>query len=252
MNTLDIVIHGLCLWLTGSNTSVTAVVPDFHSATPAHQAVLRVPKESISNRTCPKSFHEEDGDCTFTLNGAGAPGGVRIDVAGDTEETLDPNGLRWIPRVQHVMPLRPRREYAPDDGTRVAAKLVVARGTITAEGDGCVDRPDCPRRTRWTLTGNNGHLTLVLSNLEQGDKLEVPLESGAEVTIHNKAHRGQATPLAHWCLYFTMFDEVACPGLPDIPPVPPDPSPTANRTVPPHAHGKPAIETIACSNSQYP
>ncbi|HEY0157152.1 MAG TPA: hypothetical protein VGF28_07670 [Thermoanaerobaculia bacterium] len=252
MRTLDIVIQGLCLWLTGSDASVTAVVPDFSRATPAHSAVLTVPKTTISEGGCPPPFIDQGTDCTFSLNGAGAAGGVRIEVIGDTEERLDPSGLRWIPRIQHVMPLRMRREYAPDDGSRLAAQLRVARGTITAEAEGCGSDPNCPRSTRWTVTGGTDDYRLVLSNLFGGRRLEVKLKSGGVVTIHNEGDKGQATPMAHWCLYFTMFEEVACPGIPDIPPLPPHRLRTASRAVPPHAHGVPNIETIACSNSNYP
>ncbi|HYC89426.1 MAG TPA: hypothetical protein VEO54_09465 [Thermoanaerobaculia bacterium] len=90
MNSVDILIQGLCLWLTGSPAGLTGVIPDFHRATPAHRAVLTVPKEHIRGGACPEFFVQHGDDCTFTLNGSGAAGGVRIDVAGGVAETPDP------------------------------------------------------------------------------------------------------------------------------------------------------------------
>lgn len=251
MNTVEIILQGLCLWLTGYEAGLIAVLPDFHRATPAHSAVLTLAKESVVERRCPEFFTDTGNDCVFILNGSGAAGGVKIDVAGDIAETPDPAGLKLIPPIQHHTPLRMRREYAPDDGSRLAAQLVVKRGTITSEEEDCGRSPDCPRYVRWTLTGGGGDLTLLLSNLLGGRALAVKVKPGAVVTIRNQAvDPKQSKDIAHWCLYFTMFEDAGCPGKPPVTAAPPR---TAKRTPPPHAHGNaPAIETIACSNSQYP
>lgn len=249
MNSATIVFQGLCLWLTGAPHGLTAVIPDFHHATPAHHAVLTVPKKDIRRDDgCPPLFDEQREDCVFILHDSGAAGGVQIDVAGDIRERLDPSGLAGIPRIQHERPLRMRREYAPDDGSRLAAQIVVTRGTINWQEEGCGKSP-CPRHVRWTVTAETGDVMLVLSNLVDDRPVVVPLVPGAKVTIRNQAAEAkQSADFAHWCLYFTMFDEAGC-----RPPVPQVSPRTANRTAPPHAHGDPyKIDTIACSNSQYP
>ncbi len=251
MNTVDIVVYGLCLWLT-DRAEITALIPDFHRAMPAHRAVLEVPKIYITSGVCPELFTEKNKDtCEFLLNGSGATGGVRIDVGGEMAELPKASGLHLIPPIQHPdTPLRLRREYSPEDGWRLAAQMIVNRGTLSSEETACRKSPYCARHARWTLRAEQGnHLTLTLSNLVGGRTVLVPLQNNATVTIGNRDEEKKPGSFAHWCLYFSMFEEAGCPGPPD----PTAASPrTATRAVPPHAHGDPNIETIACSNSQYP
>lgn len=256
MNSVEIVVYGLCLWLTSVHTEITALVPDFHRALPAHRAVLEVPKEHIVGPACPEFFTRKGEVCEFVLNGSGAAGGVRIDVSGEVAERPDRGGLHRIPKIQHGdTQLRMRREYAPEeDGSRLAARMVVDRGTLSSSEKEPCAQPPCARYARWTLRAEQGnHLTLILSNLVGGRTVLVPLEGQAKVTIRNEvpniSRTKQSPDLAHWCLYFSMFEEAGCPGAPPDPDAPP---PSAPRAVPPHVHGGPAIETIACSNSQYP
>ena len=253
MNTVDILIYGLCLWLT-DRAEITAIIPDFHRAMPAHNAVLEVPKEDIVGGKCPESFGLDGNTCTFRLNGAGAVGGVRIDIDGEMAEYPDRRGLDNIPKIQHDgTELRMRPEYVPEHGWKLAAQMVINRGTLSSEEATPCPLPQkpCARHARWTLRAEQGnHLTLVLSNLVGGLPERVPLTGQAEVTIRNRDVQKELGSVAHWCLYFSMFEEAGCPGPPDAPAAPPR---TATRAVPPHAHGNsPAIETIACSNSQYP
>lgn len=243
MSSVTMVVEGLCLWLTGGSAGVRAIIPDFAMAVPAHVATISVPPE---NGQCPAAFRLTDGVCEFPLNGMGNDGGVQITLESESTVSSALHAtLCQIPHIQHDVPLTLRSVYAPPNGSKIAAQMLVTTGRLV--GLATAECPNCPRSTQYTLSADPA-VSLRLSNLRFREPVVVPLRGGAQVTISNKrAVAPVENDTADWCLYFTMFEEVGCPGTPPVPVCPP----TATRPALPHVHPY-RFETIACSNSQYP
>lgn len=288
MNSITVVIQGLCLWLTTAGTieelgGLPGIVPDFSTAIPPHVAVLVIPKNGIAGNRCPAQFVASGSDCLFPLNGAGLAGGVRIGFASDEQGGIpSPEcALCAIPRIQHTTPFTLKPEYTPLSGTGIAAQLIIDKGAVrSALRSGCSSTTgDCPRFVEWTLSSTRGNVRLVLSNLRLGKPVEADLKNGTTVLVSNEQGVPMATGKnsdagkvqAHlldsaedWCLYFGMFaGDPACPGKPPIPP-PCASCPTATnarskaiarartRGAKPKSPVTILIQTVACSSSGYP
>lgn len=254
MSTVTVIIEGLCLWLTGGSGAVPVVVPDYLNAVPAHQAVLTVVKGFGDE--CPSPFTRDANEpaaCVFPLNKVGYTGGVKIELVGDAPPSVK-SDLCLLPRIQHTVPLTLLRDYETDGGAKLAAQMLVSQGELTAFLQaGCENEPDkCPRSVRWNFTTTSGGVTLRLRNLREGGTVSLPLLSNAVLTVSNRRTKRPApaeTDLADWCLYFGMFENVGCPG---VPPAPVCELPPGRAAAPHTRHFTYRFETIACSNSQYP
>lgn len=253
MSTVTVFIEGLCLWLTGGSGAVPVVIPDYVNAVPAHRAVLTV--VNGFDGSCPPPFTRDPDEpeaCVFHLNKVGYTGGVKIELVGDAPPVT--SNLCLLPRIQHTVPLTLLREYETDGGAKLAAQMLVSQGELTAFlHAGCEDQPaKCPRSVQWNFTTTSGGVTLRLRNLREGGTVSLPLLSGAVLSVSNRRTERPApgeTDLADWCLYFGMFEDAGCPGVPTAPVCI-----TASRRVAAlHTrHHTYKFETIACSNSQYP
>jgi hypothetical protein len=286
MNSITVVIQGLCLWLTTAATieqlgGLPGIVPDFSTATPAHVAVLVIPKTAIVGDLCPARFSASGSDCLFALNGAGLAGGVRIGFASDEQIKIPSPECAFcaLPRIQHTKPFTLKPEYTPFSGANIAAQLIIDKGMVRSTwSSACSSKVgDCPRFVEWTLSSTTGNVRLVLSNLRSGTSVEADLKNGAAILVSNDpgmlitsvekraSMRAQTHLLgsaADWCLYFGMFaGDPACPGKPPIPP--PCGScitaTSAKRKAPAKARGSRAqtrvttmFQTVACSSSGYP
>ncbi|MEO8378246.1 MAG: hypothetical protein ABI779_01160 [Acidobacteriota bacterium] len=311
MNTVTVVIKGLCLWLTTASIieqmgGLPAIIPDFSASTPAHVAMVVVAKTGFVGEECPEEFTEEEGNCIFNLNGAGFAGGVKISFDSD-QELGAPDAecaLCAVPPIQHSVPFTLKSEYSLPSGADLAAQLVMDRGSARSTwSEECASTTgDCPRFVEWTVSATEGYVQLVLSNLQTETPIEASLKNGANVLVSNEtaamnaaAHTASATtskPPARtgrrtrsllttaedWCLYFGLFT-----GGPTCPGEPPIPSPCgscaraaksrsgtttvtgrntkgkapakATKKAPASGTSKKIvsyIQTIACSNSQYP
>lgn len=269
---------GLALWLV--STSTTGVVDDYRVLLPnfaaqQHTARITVRPDQVVGGACPAPF----AGCSLVLNGAGMPGGVHIEVAPIIVQEASLSGsLCLVPKLQGPqLSLRP--EYTPPHGSGLAARLQVHHGVVEGEMTQCGNADDnCPRYSTWTISGSTTGATLTLSNLAPaGTSVTMVLKPGAVVSIENSppsvwnashvmddAVRLYKLTDQDWCLYYKMFENASCDGFPPVPrctakasaPAKRKASRTARRRTPRGRATSAAvpmmIDTIACSNSQYP
>ncbi len=276
MNEINVVFHGLFLWWMAS-TPAYVLIPDATTASTPHFAQISAPVTAFAAGACPAGFTTTptpDRRCSLDLNDAGLAGGVRIQFATDTpSDAFPPDAFCAVPPIQHDAPLELLPSFTPPSGSGNAAWMQAVGGVPTSHMVDCTNQPpgNCPRFVEWTVPASQGsNVVLVLGNLKpSGGIIAAVLNPGAEVSIDNgllavlhaprlaktkKTRHGSTltnSSAEDWCFYFKMvtnLDETLplCPGLPPIPPV-------CTSGVSKHKHGLGGdIQTIACSNSQYP
>jgi hypothetical protein len=269
MSEVQIFFVGMCMWwLTAPGPYV--LIPELSTDPNAHYARITAAPSAFVGNACPSGFTTEDeGTCTYALNGKGAPGGVRIALLTNTPAGQFPEGAFCaLPPLQRTTLYALKPAFTPPSGIGNAAWMSAVGGTPLSGVFPCdATQPDnCPRFERWTVPVTNGNVVLALDNLSSGAPVLAQLANGAQLVISNspaggsaemhRAHRKLAatSPLDadDWCFYFRMIaipggPEPQCPGAPPIPPPCPEGAPPP--VVQPLGL---RFQTVACSNSQYP
>lgn len=268
MSEVQVYFVGMVMWfLTGPGPF--ALMPELSTDPNAHLASIMAAPSAFVGGVCPPGFSTmTDGNCTYALNGKGAPGGVRISVLTNTPSAgFPPDAFCAIPPLQRSALFELKPAFTPPHGVGNAAWMAAVGGTPSSGILPCqqTSTGNCPRFVRWTVPVTQpARAVLSLDNLRSGAPLLVQLANDAVVVISNSppddaAHAGHAkltreTTLdtEDWCFYFRMIMlqggiEPDCPGAPPIPP------PCPNSVPPPGFYPlKVRFQTIACSNSQYP
>lgn len=264
MTEVHVLFHGLVLWLMATSPGYPVVVPDFSDAPTPHVASIAIDPSDVVGGTCPPLFTLADGLCRLGLTNISNAGGVGIEVdSGLPSPSIAQASMCEVPKLRGtLLVLKP--EYTPPSGSGLAAHLTVTEGTVLGSTTSCTNAPDCPRFTRWKLTSGTSP-TLRLSNLNvQGlSSMTISIKPTAVVYIQNHPS-SQALPALRartemraeqkltdldWCLYYAMF--VGNPPC-QPPTVPECSTATATAAKRKKVAGAVMIDTIACSNSQYP
>lgn len=262
VNEVKVVFMGMCLWWLHTNPGPFALLPDLGNAELAHSAVISAPPSAFVSGRCPSRFTNDRGSCTFTLNGAGAAGGVAIAfLTNSAANQVTKELLCDLP----TLPNPPGKHYklapasTPPNGTANAAWMRAEGGRASSLIQCCPqeNEDNCPRGGVWNVPVTaDANVAMTLSNLKNGAPPIVELlETGATVTISNtpSVSSSGTSPFKDWCAYFNMVtvdgETVTCIQ----PPVRAACSTECVGTAP---HHLPVVSmsftTIACSNSQYP
>ena len=265
MKEVQVFFVGMCMWwLTAPGPYV--LIPELSTDQNAHFASIIAAPSAFVGNACPSGFTTDGGgNCTYSLNGKGALGGVRIALLTNTPAGQFPEGAFCaLPPLQRTTLYALKPGFTPPSGIGNAAWMSAVGGTPLSGVFACDSQPpdNCPRFERWTVPVTNGHVVLALDNLRSGPPVLAQLAHGAQLVISNspaQTHRthvkstsGSPLDAEDWCFYFRM---IAIPGGPDpqCPGAPPIPPPCPN-VAPPPVIGPLTVrfQTVACSNSQYP
>lgn len=254
MNDVIVIFSGICLWWL--TTPGYVLIPDLASHNPAHHAWVEAPATAFDGNTCPDRFVETNGNCSFALNGAGAAGGVQIQLRTATPAGKFAAGAFCaIPPLERDGPLVLKPAYTPPLGDGNVAWMEAAGGIPASKIDDCPEeRRPCRRFVEWTVPAKApDKVVFVLGNLRSGAPISAVLNGGATIKINNSPPVKTQDDRFHWCAYYEMVGlantsvppQCRFPTLPDRCVVPP-PNERARST------RRLRYDTIACSNSQYP
>lgn len=280
---IQVIFQGLMLWwMLGPQPAM--LIPNFANDLRApHSAAITALPAAFGGNGCPAPFtlQTQTGECRFVLDGAGAPGGVRIAFDGGGGPTFSLSQFCALPSIVNPQQLTLAPEFTPPtveeprSGSSLTAWMRMIGGTAGSFTMPCISgpaSPNCPRAVVWSVPPpTGGSVALRLDNLLDGRSIRLPLASGAIVTLvneppedvlagrakemrkrkHAHAHALSPAVTADWCLYYTMF-RVDLPAVPCVSPQMP-PRMSCGIAPPPSDVKRPvAIQTLACSNSQYP